>query len=169
MQMADRRNRLTWVLAGCTLAVLVAASPGAQRDAGERGGIYLLSWEFLEDLPRRLTGPGRLRFVFQPFVAILLGVRAGRGDARALRPPYILAVIAHSQHRRQVLAETARELANIALVGILLDAVSQWLILGVAHPGAALVVGPVLIGLPYAFARAISNRLARPRSRPLDS
>jgi hypothetical protein len=102
-----------------------------------------------------------LRFVFQPLVAILLGVRAGRGDARAGRPPYILTVIAHAQHRRQVLAQTARELANIVLVGILLDAVSQWLILGVAHPGAALVVGPVLIGLPYAFARGISNRIAR--------
>jgi hypothetical protein len=53
-----------------------------------------------------------------------------------------------------VLAEPARELANIVLVGILLDAVSQWLILGVAHPGAALAVGPVLITLPYAFAGA---------------
>ena len=160
-----RSGRLTWVLAGCTLAVLVAAAPGALRDAWERGGIYLFSWEFLEDLPRRLTGPGRFRFVFQPLVAILLGVRAGRGDARAGRPPYILAVIAHVQHRRQVLAEAARELANIVLVGILLDAVSQWLILGVAHPGAALVVGPVLISLPYASARGISNRIARRRSR----
>ena len=154
-------RRLTWVLAGCTLAVLVAAAPGAWRDAWDRGGIYLSSWEFLEDLPRRLTGPGRFRFVLQPLVAILLGVRAGHGDARAGRPPYVLAVMAHAHHRRQMLAETARELANIVLVGILLDAVSQWLILGVAHPGAAIVVGPVLIGLPYAFARAVSNRIAR--------
>ena len=152
-------------LAGCTLAVLVAAAPGALRDAWERGGIYLFSWEFLEDLPRRLTGPGRFRFVLQPLVAILLGVRAGHGDARAGRPPYILAVIAHAQHRRQMLAETARGLANIVLFGILLDAVAQWLILGVAHPGAALVVGPVLIGLPYAFARAVSNRISRLRGR----
>jgi hypothetical protein len=152
---------MTWVLAGCTLAVLVAAAPGALRDAWERGGIYLFSWEFFADLPRRLTGPGRFRFVFQPLVATLLGVRAGRFDARAGRPPYILAVIAHSQYRREVFAETAGELANIVLVGILLDAVSQWLILGVAHPGAALIVGPVLIALPYAFARATSNRLAR--------
>jgi hypothetical protein len=153
------------VLAGCTLAVLVASAPGALRDAWERGGIYLFSWEFVEDLPRRLTGPGRMRFVFQPLVAMLIGVRAGLGDARAGRPPYLLAVIAHPQHRRQVLAETARGLANIVLVGILLDAISQWLILGVAHPGAALVVGPVLIALPYAIARAVSNRIARPGRR----
>jgi hypothetical protein len=33
------------------------------RDAWDRSGIYLSSWEFLEDLPRRLTGPGRFRFV----------------------------------------------------------------------------------------------------------
>lgn len=154
-------RRFTWVLAGCTLVVLVVATPGALRDAWARGGIYLFSWEFLEDLPRRLTGPGRLRFVFQPLAAILLGVRAGRGDARAGLPPYILAVIAHGQHRRQMLAEAARGLVNIVLVGILLDAISQWLILGVAHPGAALVVGPVLIALPYAAARALSNRVAR--------
>jgi len=164
-----RSRWFTWVLAVCTLAVFVAAAPGALRDAWERGGIYLFSWEFLEDLPRRLTGPGRFRFVLQPLVAILLGVRAGRGDARAGRPPYILAVIAHSHHRRQLLAEAARELANILLFGVLLDAVAQWLILGVWHPGATLVVGPVLIGLPYALARAIGNRVARQRSRPLES
>ena len=31
---------------------------------------------------------------------------------------------------------------NLLLMGILLDAVFQWVILGVSHPGAALVVGP---------------------------
>jgi hypothetical protein len=149
------------VLAACTLAVLVASAPGALRDAWERGGIYLFSWEFFQDLPRRLTGPGRFRFVLQPLVAILLGVRAGHGDAKAGRPPYLVAVIVHPQHRRQMLAETARGLANILLLGILLDAVCQWIILGVAHPIAALVVGPVLIALPYSLARAVSNRVAR--------
>jgi len=161
-----RSLRLTWVLAACTFAVLVAAAPGALRDAWERGGIYLFSWEFFADLPRRLTGPGRMRFVFQPIVAILLGVRAGRGDARAGRPPFLLALISHSQLRRQMLAETAQALSSIVLIGILLDAISQWLILGMVHPGAALVVGPVLITLPYAVARAVSNRLTRPAASP---
>ena len=160
-----RGRRITWVLAVCTFAVLLASAPGALRDAWERGGLYLLSGEFFEDLPRRLTGPGRFRFVFQPLVAILLGVRSGRGDARAGRPPFLLALAAHAQHRRQMLAEAARSLANIVLIGILLDAISQWLILGIAHPGAALVVGPVLIGLPFALARGLSNRMAQPKRR----
>ena len=50
------------------------------------------------------------------------------------------------------------------MMGILLDAISQWLILGVSHPGAALVVGPVLIVGPYSLARALSNRFARART-----
>ncbi len=160
-----RGRRFTWVLAGCTLAVLVAAAPGALRDAWERGGIYLFSSEFFEDLPRRLTGPGRFRFVLQPLVAIVLGIRAGRSDAKAGRPPFLLAVIAHPQYRRQMLDETASALANIVLFGILLDAVAQFLILGVSHPAAALVVGPVLIGLPYSAARALANRMTSMQRR----
>jgi hypothetical protein len=39
--------------------------------------------------------------------------------------------------------------------------VSQLLIYGQLHPGAALVVGPVLISVPYAAARALTNRVVR--------
>ena len=51
--------------------------------------------------------------------------------------------------------------ANLLLLGILLDAVFQWVILGVSHPGAALVVGPVLIVGPYSLA---SRSLKSPRT-----
>jgi hypothetical protein len=39
------------------------------------------------------------------------------------------------------------------------------MILGVSHPGAALIVGPVLITTPYALARALANRAARAGAR----
>jgi hypothetical protein len=60
---------------------------------------------------------------------------------------------------------------NLLLMGILMDSLFQWVIFGASYPGAALVVGPVLIMLPYALARALSNRLARLRKarRPLAS
>ncbi len=48
--------------------------------------------------------------------------------------------------------------ANLVLAGILVDSVCQWLILGASYPGAALLVGPVLIAVPYAAARALANR-----------
>jgi hypothetical protein len=47
---------------------------------------------------------------------------------------------------------------NLIAVGIVLDAVAQLLIYGQVHPGAAVVVGPVLICIPYAVARALSHR-----------
>jgi hypothetical protein len=156
-------RRSTWLLAACTLGVMIAAAPGALRDAYQQGSVYVFSWAFLEDLPRRLTGPGRLRFLFQPAAAILLGVRAGLADRRAGRPPYLMAMAVSRQHRREVVGESMRHLANLVLMGILIDMICQWLILGVAHPFAAIVVGPILIGGPYGIARGFSNRAVRLR------
>ena len=56
-------RRATALLAGLTLLVLALSVPGSLRDAFDRGGIYLFSRAFLEDIPRRLAGPGRFRFV----------------------------------------------------------------------------------------------------------
>jgi hypothetical protein len=159
------RRWTTLVLAVLTLLVFAASVPGSLRDAYDRGGIYLFSRAFLQDIPARLAGPGRLRFVFQPLLAIILGIRSGLGDARAGRPPYLEGLVLHPGARRELVRTTVQSLANLALMGILLDAACQWLILGVAHPGAALVVGPILIGTPYALARGLSNRLASPFSR----
>lgn len=105
--------------------ILLAAIPPAVRDTFETGRVYLFSAQFLEELPQRLTGPGRFRFVLQPLVATFLSA--------------------------------VRDLVAIAIV---LDAVSQLLIYKQVHPGAALVVGPVLISIPYAVARALTNRVA---------
>jgi hypothetical protein len=151
----------TAVLAGITLLVLMLSLPGSLRDAFDRGGVYLFSRAFLEDIPKRLTGPGRFRFVVQPVIATLLGIRSGRADARAGRPPYLYGLLFHRGLRAELVRSGFGTVVNLLLMGILLDAVFQWVILGVSHPGAALVVGPVLIVGPYSLARALSNRLVR--------
>jgi len=153
--------RLTLTLAGLTVLVLALSVPGSLREAWERGGFYLFSHAFLEDLPRRLTGPGRFRFVLQPLIATILGVRDGRADARAGRPPYLLALVTDRVRRRDLARNGLRTIVNLLLMGILLDSVFQWLILGQSYPGAALVVGPVLITMPYAVARALASRATR--------
>jgi hypothetical protein len=158
-----RGRRATLILASLTLLVLVLSLPGSMRDAFERGGLYLFSRAFFEDLPKRLAGPGRFRFVVQPAVAILLGVRDGLGDARAGRPPYLYSLLFYQRQRRELLRSGFDTIVNLMLMGILLDAIAQWLILGASYPGAALVIGPVLITLPYALARALANRVARLR------
>jgi hypothetical protein len=153
-------RRLTAVLAVLTVLALAIATPRALRETLERGQFYVFTWRFVGDIPKRLAGPGRLRFVVQPCLAILLGCRDGFADARAGRTPYLLALV--GGEGRAALARSAlASIVNLLLMGILLDTISQWLILGAAYPGAALAVGPVLIAAPYSVSRAVANRAAR--------
>ena len=166
---ADRKERVTLVLAVVTAFVLAASVPGSLHGVWERGGFYIFSREFLLDLPKRLFGPGRFRFLLQPAVATVRGVAAGRADARAGRAPYLYALLLGSESRGRLARSALGDVANLLLMGILLDSMCQWLILGASYFGAALVVGPVLIALPYAAARALANRattaLERRRAR----
>jgi len=157
--------RVTLVLAVVTALVLAASVPGSLRGAWERGGFYIFSREFLLDLPKRLFGPGRFRFLVQPVVAMALGVAAGRADTRAGRAPYLYALLLGSGDRGGLARSALADVANLLLVGILLDSVCQWLVLGASYLGAALLVGPVLIAVPYAAARALANRVATARER----
>jgi hypothetical protein len=157
-------QRLTIVLAVLTVLVLAFSIPGSLRAALDRGNFYVLSSEFLVDLPKRLFGPGRFRFLLQPAIATVLGVLAGRADTRAGRVPYLWALALGSDRpRRELVREAFRSIVNLLLMGILLDSVCQWLILGASYPGAALVVGPVLIAGPYGLARALANRVTTMR------
>jgi hypothetical protein len=81
---ALRREAIVMALA---LLVIAAAIPAAILDTIQTGRVYLFSRQFLEELPQRFTGPGRLRFIFQPVLAILLGVRgASLTPGRETRP-----------------------------------------------------------------------------------
>jgi hypothetical protein len=157
---APGKDKLTLALAALTVLALALSVPGSLREAWERGGFYLLSREFLTDLPRRLSGPGRFRFLLQPVMATALGIAAGRRDRRAGRPPYLRGLLLGGDDRAALVHSARLDIANLVLAGILVDSVCQWLILGASYPGAALVVGPVLICAPYAVARALANRVA---------
>jgi hypothetical protein len=45
-----------------------------------------------------------------------------------------------------------------------LDLLSQFLIFREIHPGAAILLGPVLIGVPYSVSRTFASRIARSKS-----
>ena len=140
--------------------ILVTALPSAVRDTIETGRLYLFSWQFIEELPQRFTGPGWLRFILQPFIAILIGLRGGLADARAGRPAYLYGLLLGGENRRDLVRSGWAAVRDLVAMGIVLDAVAQLLIYRQVHPGAALVIGPVLIGMPYSVARALTNRVA---------
>ena len=81
-----------------------------------------------------------MRFIFQPAVAIFFGIRTGISDARAGRKPYILGVLFDSEQRRTLLKEAFERLSVLIAMSILLDALSQFLILHEVFPGPALIV-----------------------------
>jgi hypothetical protein len=83
--------------------ILLAALPSAVRDTFETGRVYLFSRQFLEELPQRFTGPGRFRFILQPLLAFLLGMRGGLNDARMGQPPYLYSLLLGGKNRKELL------------------------------------------------------------------
>lgn len=156
--MKVRRETIVTVLAAL---VIVASIPFAILDTIETGRVYLFSRQFVEELPQRFTGPGRLRFILQPLLAILLGVRSGLADAREGVPPYLFGLLFHAGRRRELLRSGAAAINTLLAMGIIMDVVLQLVLYRRVHPGAALVVGPILICTPYALSRALTTRLAR--------
>ena len=159
------RSNISTIVTVLAVLVLIAAIPSAVRDTLETGRVYLFSAQFLEELPQRLTGPGRFRFVLQPLVAIFLGWRSGLSDARAGRPAYLYGLLTGEANRKDSLRSGWAAIRDLVALAIILDAGSQLLIYGQVHPGAAVIVGPVLITIPYAVARALTNRVVRPGQR----
>jgi len=153
-----RREAIMPVLA---ILIIAAAIPYAIVDTLETGRVYLFSSQFLEELTRRFSGPGRFRFILQPVVAILLGVRGGLVDARAGNPPYLFGLLFAAGRRAELLRSGAAAISTLLAMGIILDLVFQLILYRAVHPGAALLIGPILVGTPYALSRALTNRLAR--------
>jgi len=106
-----------------------------------------------------------LRFVLQPTVATILGIRDGVKDATAGAPPFLSDLPFHKSNRRELVRSALASVRDLVAVAILLDVVSQILILRMVNPFAALLLGPVLIATPYGVSRALANRVASLRAR----
>jgi len=153
------------ILSGVVLAILLAALPGAIVKVSQTGDLYLFTDHFFQDILARLSGPGRVRFILQPAVAIILGTRSGMKDASAGLPPFLWVLAFHGEQRRELLRSALTATRNLVAIAILLDLILQFLIFHEIRPGAALVIGPVLIAVPYVLSRAFSNRIWLWRNR----
>jgi hypothetical protein len=130
---------------------------------GVEGPAFRFTNEIIDRLAARVTGPLHFRFILQPLIAIALGIRDGRLDARAGTSPFVIDVLFGSENRREYVASALKNLATPVVIGTVLDAVSQYQIFGHVRPLGALLVGFAVLGVPYALARGITNRLSVPR------
>jgi hypothetical protein len=106
----------------------------------------------------RETGPLAFRFIIQPLVATMLGVRAGLKDARARRPAYCWTVVTHSDSRRALLLEGWRDAGRLFLVTVAIDVIYQIIVFRWVYPGQALIVATVLALPPYFVIRGLTDR-----------
>jgi len=94
-------------------------------------------------------------------IAIVLGVRGGRTDARVGNPPYLFGLLFGAGHIGELLRSGVTAVRNLVALGIIMDLVFQLVLYHSVHPGAALLVGPIFIAFPYAMSRALTTRLRR--------
>ena len=118
-----------------------------------------------DTLDAMLHGPGRARFILQPLIAIILGVKDGRFDVVAGRSAYLAALAFSKDVRREEVTTAARTIGKPLAVAVALDAVLQYVIFDAVHLWQALAVGATLVALPYLAARALTDRILRRRSR----
>ena len=157
------------VLTAVAIVILLSALPSAIRRVVQTGDPYLFTRRFFEDLWARLSGPGRLRFILQPTTAVLLGMRDGKRDSRVRCPPFLSGLVLRRIHRRDLWQSGFSSVRDLVAIAIILDLISQILIFREIHPGAALLLGPVLIATPYSISRSLTNRIVSRRTRQVEA
>lgn len=127
-------------------------------------GDYLAdSWNMLTG---RSAGPFHLRFVLQPIIATILGIRAGLADARAGRPPYFWSVAKADDRydRRKLVRQGWGDIGKVFTIAIVLDVIYEIVVFKWVYPVQALIIATVLALIPYLIFRGLANRLKRARA-----
>ena len=107
----------------------------------------------------RPSGPLKFRFILQPAMAAAAAVHDGLRDTRAGRAPFLAVVLFKPQERIGRLREGLRATARIILLGIVMDAVYQVLVLKRFYPNEALIVALMLAFVPYVIIRGLVVRV----------
>lgn len=144
-----------------TVFLLAAAIPSVIREWARTGEIYLFSEQFWNDVVSRFVGAGRFRFLFQPTMAILLGLISGKKDAKSGRPLFFWNIVYREAGWKETVKDGFDTISIMLIFGILADIIFQYILFGIVHIAPALLLGPILITLPYAMARGTSNRIFR--------
>jgi hypothetical protein len=113
------------------------------------------------DLLDRPGGPMTFRFILQPAMAALAALHDGVSDARLGRPPYAYALVRIAEGRSARLWEGIVSTARILILGVVVDAIYQGIVLHSFYPAQAAVIAILLAFVPYAILRGPIARFAR--------
>ena len=110
---------------------------------------------------QRESGPLSFRFILQPVMAAIVAIRDGIKDARAGRSPYFWTVASNSRERVGRLREGLIATARIILLGLVMDAIYQFLVFKTFYPAEAVIVALLLCFVPYLVIRGPVTRIAQ--------
>jgi hypothetical protein len=68
-------------------------------------------------------------------------------------------------HRPHLLRSAFTSVRDLLAITIILNVVSHFVIFQDVHPCAAVLLGPVMIAVPYSISRDLANRIDRGRTR----
>jgi len=119
-----------------------------------------------EDFVARTTGPLNFRFILQPALVIAMALRAGRRDARAGRPPFLVAFFTNSAERPALILDLMRDVRNVVMMGAVMDAAYQYLVHDGVHPLELLFTVTLLAVVPYLLLRGPAARVFRRITSP---
>jgi hypothetical protein len=114
------------------------------------------------DLLERPDAPMRFRFILQPLMAAIVAIRHGLNDARTGRPPYFWTMLGNPRGGAQRrLNEGLNATARIILLGLVMDAIYQVIVLKRFYPDEAVIVALLFAFIPYVIIRGPAARIAR--------
>ena len=103
----------------------------------------------------------RFRFILQPLMAAIVAVRHGLNDARTGRSPYFWTMLGNPRERAQRLNEGLNATARIILLGLVMDAIYQVIVLKTFYPVESVIMALTLAFVPYLILRGPIARIAR--------
>jgi hypothetical protein len=112
-------------------------------------------------LIERADAPMRFRFILQPLMAAIAAILAGLKDARMGRSPYFWTLLRNPRERIERLNEGLNATARIILLGLVMDAIYQIIVLKRFYPAEAVIVALLFAFIPYVIIRGPVLRIER--------
>ena len=115
-------------------------------------------WEGIVDVA---SGRGQFRLILQPLIAVIVGVKFGMADAKSGKDPFLWRLAVTSKDRMKLVKQALKSVIIPFTIAIVVDGILQYLLLGYVRPLAAVVMGAVLVFVPFVISRSLSNRVYR--------
>jgi hypothetical protein len=150
----QKLSLLAKLVVACMLVLIVAGVVW--------NGVTIATFERIwRQLIERTDAPMRFRFILQPLMAAIAAILAGLKDARMGRSPYFWTLLRNPRERIERLNEGLNATARIILLGLVMDAIYQIIVLKRFYPAEAVIVALLFAFVPYVIIRGPVVRIER--------